>query len=479
MLPKSLRARLLAAFVLPTLALFGLAGAAGYGLARGLLEDELGRSLAAVAGATASQVSAERLLGISAGDDEAGTRTYRNLHRQLDDARVAAGVRRVFAFDREGRVRVDAGGALPVGAEVPELARDRLELARVFAGTPASSQVLFEGNDGRWYRTGYAPLVQDGNVIGAIGVEGSAAFFGPLRQLVRLYAAWLVSALLVLGLVAVLTARTLAAPLNRLVASALRIGGGDLATKVPPEPTVEIGILARELEEMRRGLEGRDRQLKMMLAGVAHEVRNPIGGIELFAGLLQEELPEGEAREHVLRIRSETHYLKRIVEDFLAFAREQRVARAPLLPRRLLEAARDLVQADALGKQVAFELAAEEAALVGDESLLTSALVNLVKNAVQASPPGQPVSLSGRAAEGRYAFEVRDRGAGIPSDALARIFEPFFTTREKGTGLGLPLARKIAQAHDGDVTVESVPGATVFRLHLPLAAAETPPAPGG
>jgi signal transduction histidine kinase len=466
---RSLRARLLTAFLLPTLALFGLAGYAGYSLSRGILEDELGRSLSSVAGAAASQVSAERLLGIAPGDDETGTRTWKNIRRQLEDLRDAAGARRVFAFDLQGRMRVDAGGGLPVGAEVPELARDRLELARVFQGAPSSSQVLFEGKDGRLYKTGYAPILQDGKVAGAIGVEGSAEFFGPLKRLFRLYAAWVATALVLLGVVAVLTARTLAAPLNRLVESALRIGRGDLITQVPTEPTLEIGILARELEEMRQGLESRDRQLKMMLAGVAHEVRNPIGGIELFAGLLAEELPaQGEAREHVDRIRREINYLKRIVEDFLAFAREQKLSQTQLSARALLEAARDLMQADADAKQVELEIAADDGQLEGDESLLTSALVNLVKNAVQASPLGKPVALAGRAAGGRYTFEVRDQGGGIEAFAQAKIFEPFFTTREKGTGLGLPLARKVAQAHQGDITVESAPGATCFRLWLPM-----------
>ncbi|MHB8873653.1 MAG: sensor histidine kinase [Myxococcaceae bacterium] len=470
MLLRSLRSRLLAAFLLPTLGLFGLAGYAGYALSRDILEDELGRSLSSVAGAAASGVSAERLLGIAPGDDEAGTRTWRNISAQLEALRSASGAQRVFAFDLSGRMRVDAGGSLPVGAEVPELARDRLELSRVFGGAPASSQVLFEGKDGRLYKTGYAPILQDGKVVGAVGVEGSAGFFGPLKRLFRLYALWVGSALLLLGLAAVLTARNIAAPLNRLVASALRIGRGDLETKVPAEPTLEIGILARELEEMRRGLESRDRQLKMMLAGVAHEVRNPIGGIELFAGLLAEELPaKGEAREHVERIRKEINYLKRIVEDFLAFAREQKLSRTGLEASDLFEAARELMKADADGKQVALELTADRGRLDGDESLLTSALVNLVKNAVQASPPGQKVALTGKAAGLRYSFEVRDAGGGIAAEALAQIFEPFFTTREKGTGLGLPLARKIAQAHQGDITVESAPGDTVFRLHLPLA----------
>lgn len=469
-LPRSLRWRLLGAFLIPAVVLFALAGAVGYVISRDRLEAELGQSLSAIAGAAATQVNGARLMTIEPGDDIAQTRTWRNVLRTLAQMREATLARRIVAFDAQGRVRVDAGGTLPVGAEMPELARDRLELERVLReGLPAFSQVLFEGNDGRLYKTGYAPIVDDGQVVGAIAVEGSAAFFQPLRQLGWAYAVFTALTLLVLGAVAVAMAAALSSPLRRLVQAAVRIGEGDLTTPIPPHPTEEIGKLARELESMRQALESRDRQLKMMLAGVAHEVRNPIGGIELFAGVLAEDLPEGgEARAHVDRIRKEIDYLKRIVEDFLSFAREQRVNLSPFDARALVDGAADLLRTDAAAKDVTLSTHAANVELQGDESLLTAALLNLLKNAIQASPPGSTVSVSGRAVAGRYIVEVRDSGGGIPQESLGRIFEPFFTTREKGTGLGLPLAQKILQAHGGDLQVRSQPGETVFTLRLPL-----------
>jgi signal transduction histidine kinase len=362
-------------------------------------------------------------------------------------------------------------------AEVPELLRDAGELERVFKGQRAASQVLFVGKDGLFYKTGYAPLLQDGLVVGAVAVEGNAAFFGPLKVLGNAFATLLVLTALALALAAVFSAQSLSRPLERLVEGALRIGRGDLSTPVREEPTVEIGILSRELEAMRKALESRDRQLKLMLGGVAHEVKNPLGGIELFSGLLDEELagakPDtAEARSHVGKIRRELDYLKRIVEDFLAFAREQKLASARFDAKSLVGGASGHLSGEAQGKGVALSFEAEAAALDGDESLLTSALVNLVKNAVQASSSGQAVRVSGRADGARYVIEVSDSGPGIPADAQERVFEPFFTTREKGTGLGLPLARKLVEAHKGTLTLRSQPGATTFRLELPLAPSE-------
>ncbi|MBJ6761159.1 HAMP domain-containing histidine kinase [Myxococcaceae bacterium JPH2] len=473
----SLSARLLVAFLVPTLLFLTLAGVTVYALARASLEDELGTGLSALAAATASQVNGERMLTIEPGDDQGGTRTWRALARLLDGVRTASGVRRIYAVDTAGRVRADSTGSLPVGAEVPELARDRLELSRVFAGGRAASQVLFTGSDGQLYKTGYAPILQDGQVVGAVAVEGSAAYFVPLRRMGRAFAVASAVALLVLALIAVLTARGLARPLGRLMDSALRIGRGDLTTPVPPEPTREIGVLARELEEMRRALEGRDRQLKLMLAGVAHEVRNPLGGIALFSGLLDEDLKAGshpEAGAHVARIQREVAYLQRIVEDFLAFAREQPLARAPVEAPALVDGACELLSMEAEARGVVLEVDAAPARLEADGSLLTAALVNLVKNAVQASPPGAPVRVTGHAQDGRYTIHVRDQGPGVPETQRERIFEPFFTTREQGTGLGLPLARKIARAHGGELALTSQPGATTFLLTLPLAPQEAP-----
>jgi signal transduction histidine kinase len=202
-------------------------------------------------------------------------------------------------------------------------------------------------------------------------------------------------------------------------------------------------------------------------------VRNPLGGIELFAGLLKEELaaekPDlAEGQAHLAKIRTELDYLKRLVDDFLSFAREQKLQRERFEAQRWLESAAAHVSGDATRKNVKVEVSAAPATLEGDVSLLTSALVNLLKNAVQASPEGGAVAVRGRAENGRYLTEVEDTGAGIPAGTQAQIFEPFFTTREKGSGLGLPLARKLAEAHRGSLSVESRPGRTCFALGLPL-----------
>lgn len=476
MLAVTLRARLMFAFVAPTLVLLAAGGFLLFRVSRNVLETQLGESSSAVAAAVAVQLTPERVLSLSAEDAQGeGSRTYRSLKKTLEQAREASGARRIFVFDAQRRARLDVGGGLPPEAEVPEVLRDALELEAVFKGQRNASQVLFRGSDGAFYKTGYAPILHEGAVVAVVAVEGSAAFFGPLAELRNAFVGLVSATLLVLVLVAVLSARQVSRPLETLVGSAQAIGRGDLSTKVEADAsTREVAALGTELEKMREALESRDRQLKMMLGGVAHEVKNPLGGIELFSGLLDEELSApapnvGEAKEHVQKVRRELAYLGRIVDDFLSFAREQKVAKAPFALPAFVTAAVEHLRGEAALRGVTLETELADVKVDGDESLLTSALVNLVKNAVQVSKSGQRVRVSAAAVGATVRLEVRDEGPGIPADVVPRIFEPFFTTKEKGTGLGLPLARKLVEAHGGTLTVRSRPGETVFVLDLPRA----------
>ncbi|MBL8920290.1 MAG: HAMP domain-containing histidine kinase [Myxococcaceae bacterium] len=464
------------AFLAPTLALLALGGFLLFRASRNVLERQLGEALSATASTIAAQLSPERVLSVTADDAVGeGSRTWRSLKKTLEVAQAASGARRILVFDAERRARLDVGGGLPPGAEVPELLRDALELEVVFAGQRNASQVLFKGTDGAFYKTGYAPIVQDGRTVAVVAVEGSAAFFGPLADLRNAFIGLAALTLLLLAVAAVLSARQVSRPLEALVRAAQSIGRGDLSSPVSTAAkTVEVSALSRELELMRAGLESRDRQLKMMLGGVAHEVKNPLGGIELFSGLLDEELRSpspglAESREHLGRIRRELDYLKRIVEDFLAFAREQKVTRTPFDAKAFVTSAVGHLQGEAAGRGVTLDVDVPALRLEGDESLLTSALVNLVKNALQVSKAGQRVRVVGREERDHGALEVHDEGPGIAADLQARVFEPFFTTREKGTGLGLPLARKLVEANGGTLSLESQPGRTVFRLTVPRA----------
>jgi signal transduction histidine kinase len=438
-------------------------------LARRALEEELGGRLVAVARAAASSLPADRVARLEPGDE--GTRTVGHLRARLD-ALARATDTHLFVIRPDRSALADSAGQYRIGESVPALERDRFEIGEAAHGRALPSQVLFEGRDGRLYKTGYAPLVgDDGSVVGVVGADGTAASFATLRGFRRLLVALGVGGALIAAALAAMAGVSVTRPLMRLTQAAERIGRGDLATPLwRRKRRDQIGLLRDTLEEMRRSLRLRDEERETLLAGIAHEIRNPLGGMELFTGLLAEELADRPEAAHVARIRAELVALSRVVDEFLDYARARPLVTEPCDLAGLIAEIAVLVQPTAAERGVRVQEAAH-GSCSADREKLRRALLNLALNGVEASPRDGVVEIAARAdADGGAVLEVLDRGPGLDDEARDKLFRPFFTTKERGTGLGLALARKVADAHGG--TIQLLPrdgGGTVARLTLPPA----------
>ncbi|MGC3999980.1 MAG: HAMP domain-containing sensor histidine kinase [Anaeromyxobacter sp.] len=265
-------------------------------------------------------------------------------------------------------------------------------------------------------------------------------------------------------------ALTITRPINRLTAAARRIGRGDLETPLwVRKRRDQIGELRDTLEEMRRALRARGEERETLLAGIAHEVRNPLGALDLFAGLLAEEVTGKPEAAHVARIQSELAALSKVVEEFLDYARARPPLREVVDLGVLAAEVSDVAAPLAAARGVALSVDASGTARA-DREQLRRAVVNLVRNAVEASPAGSTVELAASGGDREAHVEVRDRGPGFTPEAKATLFRPFFTTKEKGTGLGLALAKKVVDAHGGALAVvDREGGGTVARLSVPAA----------
>ncbi len=238
----------------------------------------------------------------------------------------------------------------------------------------------------------------------------------------------------------------------------------------------------RRIQELQRRLHQAERlsSLGQLAAAVAHEIRNPLNAVSLAIQRLQREAASGGGKPGTVEpaallhtVRGEIRRLDRIVEDFLSLSRPGRLELRPVPLRGLLESLLALLGEEAQARAVALESAFPEADLVltGDENRLRQALLNLLKNALEALPNGGTirVSLRPRAPEG-VEIEIHDTGVGIPAASLAAVFDPDYTTKPGGLGLGLPIALQILRAHGGELGIQSAPGrGTTCTVRLPLA----------
>jgi signal transduction histidine kinase len=442
-------AKLALAYLVPTALFFAPVAILAYRASSTELEAQLGRRLTAIASSAATQIRVGSLLREKPGD-ESKEWPYGKTRAKLAAIERATGAERIFVFRPDHTSLCDTEET-PIGTEYHQLAIDQNELDQLFAGGSAVSSTLYQGKDRTYYKAGYAPLTvseEDPTIVAAIAVEAPAEYFQRLETLQRHLKNVSLSLAALYIVVSLVVAALIVRPIRRLTASAERIGRGDLEARVPARGRDEIAFLGRTLDEMREGLRARNERLQMMLAGIAHEVRNPLGGIELFSGILREELGgDAEKLGHVQRIEREVGHLKAVVNDFLEYARRTKPELVPLDLRPLCEEIAEVVAADAK----ITTLAEPTARALADRNQLRRAILNLVRNAIQA---GGAVTL--RATQSTIV--VADTGKGIAPEDKEKIFAPFYTTKEKGTGLGLAFVKEIVDDHGGMLVVESEVG---------------------
>jgi signal transduction histidine kinase len=227
--------------------------------------------------------------------------------------------------------------------------------------------------------------------------------------------------------------------------------------------------LARDVELERQRSESLE-SLRLLGAGLAHEIRNPLGAIRGFTQLIHEQATEQETRDRSALMLGELDRIGERVEELLAFARRQPVRFEPVDLSALAADVAALVRADADGRGISFDIVAPPDAVrcSGDRRELEELLLNVVLNAIQACAEGGSVTVELEAGQDGATIVVRDSGKGIAPEDLPRVFEPYFTTRAQGSGLGLAIAKRIADAHGARITVQSVLGrGTTVRLLLP------------
>lgn len=249
----------------------------------------------------------------------------------------------------------------------------------------------------------------------------------------------------------------------------------------------ELGIVVRAINRMREELVNKQKLeerlqraerlagLGQLVAGVAHEVRNPLGIIKGTVQLMQRDMAAEPAlqkyREHLQVLQEQVNRQNRVVEELLGYARPVKPQFGPVSMPEALDSVLAFLSPTLRQQGIILEKHIQPGlpAVQGDGEKLKQVFVNLLLNGKEALPQGGRIIIEVKTDGNRLEVKIADSGGGIEPEHLPHIFEPFFSTKETGTGLGLSIAKQLVELHQGELTVDSELGTgTVFTMRIPL-----------
>jgi signal transduction histidine kinase len=277
-------------------------------------------------------------------------------------------------------------------------------------------------------------------------------------------------------------------PVRRLATATTRIAKGEWETTLPIDSRDEVGELTEsfnkmsvalmqkrdELETTYRELSRRERMAEIgnFSMMIAHELKNPLGIIKGSIDIIAKEGVKSKVRKTMIEyIQDEVRRLNRLVDDFLSFARPKPAHKSMISINQVVNKMVSMVPLQEFNeKEIALQvqLAADVREVNLDEHQVYQALLNIFTNAVQAIPERGEILISTANQKGGVVIAVADTGVGISDEEKEKVFEPFFTKKQRGTGLGLAVVKKIIDNHNGEILIADRPGGgTVFSLWLP------------
>jgi|GEM_PF-822252 len=455
--PHRLQNTLTFYYLFPILILFVILSAYFYFTTKSSLDDELGKRLNVISVISAAKVKPVQLISLQLAQgqtfdliDEA----FKKIINQHD-------IQRIYVLSPKGEILLDTRSPQATGLFFERYPLHKTEIQYTLAGLTSSS-TLFKGVDGDFYKTSFSPIISDdGKTQAVVGIDANASFFKNLRNLERRLVGLGVFFIIMILLISFLLSQKIVTPIEHLAMAAKSIGDGQLEKHIAMTSKNEIGFLGFVMDEMRKKILERDARLQVMLRGIAHEIRNPLGGIELFAGLLKDEVKEEASKEKVNKVIKETRTLQKLVDEFLDFAKTPMIQKSKIDLNVFLK---DIVfywKDKMEDSDIALHVQETDIAYIyADEERLKRCFHNLIENAKHAideMPQNKKINVLVKQSQHHILFCIQDFGSGIKAEHMRQLFQPFFTTKKFGNGLGLAMVQKVIYAHGGDVEIETDP----------------------
>jgi two-component system sensor histidine kinase HydH len=271
--------------------------------------------------------------------------------------------------------------------------------------------------------------------------------------------------------------RQLRVRVSQLLTGAKAISSGQLDHRIAEHGSDEIASVSHAFNAMSGKLkEYLERAVRMeklavlgeFATGIAHEIRNPLAAMKTSVQALARREKDAKRAQLLSEMQGEIDRLARVVSDLLDFGRPRPPMPGSVFVRDLFRRVSGIIEPEAQERGVHFGCQGNsDLAIWADADHLEQIILNLVLNAVQATPTGGAVVLRASDADGKIVIEVSDNGSGIAAELLDRVCDPFFTTKTKGVGLGLSISHQLCELNGGKMTIDSAPGhGTVVRIFL-------------
>jgi len=376
------------------------------------------------------------------------TRNYENIFSE------------VFIFDKNFKIKIHSDPAKITDIPEPRLLLNENE---IFGSSPGKTSVTlpFKGNDKNWYLWGFYRFSNDY----WLAVRASASNFEAIDDLSKTIWTFGLAGILISILLGYFIARSITKPINELVEFSTGIGKGNLNLPVPSEMKGELKILSDALVLMRINIADNQKEKEKILAQIAHEIRNPLGGIELLNSLIHESVDSNSKnKEYSSKISKEISGLKELITSYLDYSRPSPAMPEEINIPNLVEETLSYLQKDIgrSGVNVKMDLLLKN--ITFDKIHFRNILLNLLKNSIDSIDENGEIKIYSGRDKSKNIIRITDNGKGIPEDIINKIFDPFFTTKNNGTGLGLAACKKFCEENSAELIAENLKTGSAFTI---------------
>lgn len=445
---QSLKTKIIISFCLVMLSLLVFMAVSSYRFIRSLYLTQLSDQVRSTAAIVGRNINPKFVHALDFGKPTLLTRSY------FDEFFATFGYKSTetnyFIFNGDFRVCIHSGTEYESGSYQPRLMLNRKEIFDLKNGQSVAS-FPFKGGDGIWYLWSFYRL--DTNYW--LGIQESALRLQRVETFARLF--WIIG---IVGIIITILlgwwlATMLIKPISKLAAVSTEIGKGNLQIEMPEKLPEELNILTHSMEKMRDDLKFHQREKEEILAQIAHEIRNPLGGIELLVNLTKEDIQSGKQECRYLdRIITEIAGLKQLITAYLGYSRPAPANIEKTDLAETISAVEDLMTDKLNNRLMSIQLKGNLTALHFDRKHLKQIFLNLITNSLESMKNGLSVQIQGKESTDNWEIIYSDNGPGIPPDKQEEIFKPFFTTKKDGTGLGLSVCKKLCRENGADITVD-------------------------